>query len=231
MPRQLGVRATYSPFAKGGTSRPTSLTRLEVGRTAFGMPRWEQPREPHAQPKSVRALQSGRHAQGGSALHTNHWAARSPGDALRLHVAAPNIEPRTDCIAIAHGAHPIKGSLLFARRNIEKGERVAEEPMSEVISDFISLDAFKALLSQQTSATERKRLLRQSCPTGDGRVALESQSHFNTYFSHAAQPNMQQDASRFTASRVVVVATRAVLAGEELTVDCMRPSPRLHLAP
>ena len=138
---------------------------------------------------------------------------------MALRIAATTVEHCTDCIAIAHDAHPVKGSILFARRAIAAGQQIADEPMSSVISEFKTPAEFSALLETQASADEQKRLLRQSCPTGDGRVALEATDHFNTYFSHSADPNCQQEAARFTASRVTIVATRPIAAGEELTVD------------
>ena len=136
-----------------------------------------------------------------------------------LRVAASAVEACTDTISIAHDAHAVKGSILFARRAIAEGEQVADEPMSSVVSQFVTLPEFSSLLEAQASVDEQQRLLRQSCPTGDGRVAIEATTHFNTYFSHSADPNCRQEAARFTASRVSIVATRPIAAGEEMTVD------------
>ena len=95
-------------------------------------------------------------------------------NAMALRIAAATVEHCTDGIAIARDAHPVKGSILFACRAIAKGEQIADEPMSSVISEFTTPAEFSALLEAQVSADEQKRLLRQSCPTGDGRVALEA---------------------------------------------------------
>ena len=77
-----------------------------------------------------------------------------------------------------------------------------------------------------TGLQARQELLMHSCPTGDGLIAVQRDTHFNAFFSHASPPlnNVNQVTQRYSTTTsaspcVSLTATRAIDAGEEFTVD------------
>ena len=117
--------------------------------------------------------------------------------------------------AVASCRHPEKGRILFAARDIDKGELIAVEPRESIVArSFGDMAEFRRALE---AAEDKNEYLQHCCPARNGKICEQSTEHLNAYFSHSNDPNF--DTHWFTTNEFRIMAVRHIARGEELTTN------------
>ena len=134
---------------------------------------------------------------------------------MSFTVSAAAADVRLYTEAVASCRHPEKGRILFATRAIEKGEVLAVEPRSSIVSrSFEDVAEFRRSLE---AVEDKNEYLQHCCPSRNGKICEQSTEHWNAYFSHSDDPNCDPHTERFTADEFRITAVRHIARGEELT--------------
>jgi len=124
--------------------------------------------------------------------------------------------------SIASCRHPDKGRILFATRNIGKGEVVVEQTPSELAGIVRRyFENMEDLRQHMVHIKDKNAFLQHCCPNvGTGQICQMSADHFNVFFSHSSEPNCEINCQRFTPENFRrITATRPISIGDELTVN------------
>ena len=128
-------------------------------------------------------------------------------------VSAADVRLYTE--AVASCRHPEKGRILFAARDIDKGELIAVEPRESIVArSFGDMAEFRRALE---AAEDKNEYLQHCCPARNGKICEQSTEHWNAYFSHSDDPNFDTHTERFTTDEFRIMAVRRIARGEELT--------------
>ena len=100
-------------------------------------------------------------------------------------------------------------------RSIQKGEVLAEEPMSSIMSySFEDIDEFNHALE---AARDKKEYLQHCMPSAGGKIYEQKMDHWYAFLNHCDNPNLEVHTKRFDAKNIMIKAIRDIIRGEELT--------------
>ena len=117
------------------------------------------------------------------------------------------------------GKHPIKGSFLFARKDIPKGTVIGNIKRCDYVKKlFKDFNEFKSYINN-VSYNEAQYILSHSIPTKNGEILMPYSDHWATFHNHFNDPNISEHTNYFTNETWECIAIKDIKKGDEICVN------------